>query len=309
MQIYDLSDKERGICLTEEKPESPVMVLGFFDGVHRGHKALINASKEYARWMKAPVCVWTFPTMPKAERVITTPEERLGALAGIGIQAAVFEDFDEVRGLTPDEFFEEYLVKTFAPRAVYCGFNFRYGKDAAGSADTLRSSAAKHGIPVFVLPPYEAGGELLSSSRIRGLIRDGAVDEAAHLLTRPYSVTAEIIHGREIGRGIGYPTLNQRIPGEKIVPAYGAYAAAVSVGGKTYRGVSNIGFRPTVNDDCGDVTLETHVIGYDGDAYGERATVSLLKMLRTEMKFPSADALAEQIGRDIAAAEEYFAKS
>lgn len=306
MRIYNLSDRKNGICEINELPDGAVMILGFFDGVHRGHKALINASKEYARWMKAPVCVWTFQSLPKADRFINTPDEKLSALSSVGVDYAVVEEFDDVRDLSPDDFFRDYLIGNFSPRAVYCGFNFRYGKDAAGTSETLSQSARESGIPVFVLPPYEIGNSVVSSSSIRSLIQSGKVDEAAALLSRPYSITSDVLHGNELGRAIGFPTINQRIGENKIVPRHGVYACTVTVDGETYDGITNLGSRPTVNDDEGDITLETHIFGYSGDVYGKPATVSLQKMLRDEKKFSSVDELSAQIGKDISAAEEHF---
>ena len=246
MQKYSLTDKESGARLTDEKPVNPVMVLGFFDGVHRGHIALINTAKEFAHRLNVPVCVWTFFSMPKAERVITTTGEKLAALSELGVDYAVLEDYSSIRHLSPNEFFDGYLVGNFAPSAVFCGFNFRYGKDAAGTAETLMASAEAHGIKSFALPPYEAEGSLISSSRIRSLISAGAVDEAAKLLSRPYSFTGEVLHGKEIGRNIGFPTVNLHIPEDKLTPPFGVYAATLLVGGARRFGVCNIGSRRTL---------------------------------------------------------------
>lgn len=306
MQIYSLSDKENGPRLTDEIPTGASLVLGFFDGVHRGHAALIGTAKEFARWNKLPTVVWTFPSMPKAEHVIMTPDERLSALAKLGVSHVIFEEFDDIRSLSPDEFFDDYLVAKLAPAAVFCGFNFRYGKGGAGTADSLAKSAKAHGIHSFALSPYEFGGSLLSSSRIRALISDGAVDEAAKLLTRPYSVTGEVIHGKEIGRQLGFPTVNLRIPREKITPAFGVYAATVTLDGQKYCGVCNVGIRPTVNSDASDVTLETNLLGYSGDAYGRIVTVELDAMLRPEKRFSSRDELSEQIAHDKESARLYY---
>lgn len=306
MQIYSLSGTENVPKLTAELPGSSVMVLGFFDGVHLGHAALIAAAREYAEKVGAPLCVWTFSSVPKAARVITTRDEKLDIFSSLGVDCTVLEDFSAVRDLEHDVFFDEIIVKQFSPRALFCGFNFRYGRGAAGDAKTLVSSAEKAGIRAFVLPPYEVGGSPLSSSRIRELISEGAVDEAASLLGRPLSYTSPVLHGKRIGGRIGYPTINQRLGGGKITPLFGVYCASVSLDGRQYRGVCNIGCRPTVNDDESDITLETHVFGYDGDAYGKEATVSLLTLLRREKRFSSTDELSSQIASDCAAALSYF---
>ena len=153
MQIFSLKGtihKTDGISSSR----GAVVVLGFFDGVHRGHAELIKKAVSFASEANAPVCVWTFFSLPKAERVLTTVDEKLDCLSPLGVDYAAVEDFSSVCELSPDAFFDSYLNKTFAPAAVFCGFNFRYGKDAAGDADSLRRRSEEYGIPCFVLPPF-----------------------------------------------------------------------------------------------------------------------------------------------------------
>ena len=307
MQIYSLQNHSGGYTYSEIQtlPRGAAMVLGFFDGVHLGHASLISEATEYAKTAAVPVCVWTFSSLPKAERVITTTGEKLAALSSLGADCAVIEDFDEVRSLSPSEFYDDYLIKHFSPCALFCGFNFRYGKGAEGTTDTLKASANAHGTRLFVLPPYEADGMILSSSMIRRLISDGKINDANRYLVSPFSITSCVLHGNSLGQSFGYPTLNQHLPDEKLVPKCAVYVSRVEIDGKTYGGVSDIGRRPTVND-TDNTVLETHVFGYSGDAYGKEVTVTLLSMIREERKFPSVDALIEQIRTDADYAEKYL---
>ena len=310
MQIFKVSGGQSGCTYkTEEKiPRGCVLALGFFDGVHLGHAKLISEAKRYAEAREKPLAVWTFDSLPKAERLITTAEERLDALSSVGADYIITERFDAVRSLSPEEFSDSYLRENFSPTAVFCGFNFRYGRNAAGGAETLKSAGKRNGYEVFALLPFMCGDSVLSSSLIRSLIADGKVDEANALLTHPFSLTAEVVHGRALGRTIGYPTVNQHFPCGKLIPKHGVYATHVIIDGREYRGITNVGFRPTVNGDENDISAETHVLGYSGESYGDTVTVRFMKMLREERKFPSLDALGRQITGDRRAAETFFSE-
>lgn len=307
MTIYTLPEMTLGAL-----PDRPLAVaLGNFDGVHCGHRQLL--SEVCALAAQIPECipaVWTFHTLAKTDAqaatpVLTTPEEKLRQIAAAGIRAAVLEDFDAVRDLSPETFVRAYLAEKLHCAAVVCGFNFRFGKGGAGDADTLRALLAEVGIPLSVVPPVLCGGEPISSTRIRLAVESGDMEDAAALLGRPFSVCLPVLHGNRIGHSLGIPTVNQNFPAGHIVPCRGIYACICTVNGKRYEAAANVGTRPTVSD--GDaVNCETHILGYDGDLYGKSVRVEFCRRLRGEEKFDSVAALKAAIERDIRDTHAYF---
>lgn len=296
----------------EENTYSPggVWVLGFFDGVHRGHRALINAAREMAG--DGYVGIWTFRTLPKAKELLTTPDEREALLRQAGADTVHFADFETVHAMDGEAFFRDELCAKLRPAGIVCGFNFRFGYRGQSGADALAEWGREAGIPVRVLPAAESDGRVISSTWIRQLVAEGDVERAAQLLTQPYTIRGVVEHGRHLGHTLGFPTVNLRLTPGKVAPKSGIYAARVRFpDGVTMRelpGVCNIGSRPTVNNDTGDVTVETYIIGCTADLYDARIAVSLYRYLRGEIRFPSLDALSRQIGHDAEETARYFAK-
>lgn len=296
----------------EENTYSPggVWVLGFFDGVHRGHRALINAAREMAG--DGYVGIWTFRTLPKAKELLTTPDEREALLRQAGADTVHFADFETVHAMDGEAFFRDELCAKLRPAGLVCGFNFRFGYRGGAGADDLARWGREAGMPVRVLPAMESDECVISSTWIRQLVAEGDVERAAQLLTQPYTIRGVVEHGRHLGHTLGFPTVNLRLTPGKVAPKSGIYAARVRFpDGDTMRelpGVCNIGSRPTVNNDTGDVTVETYIIGCSADLYGARIAVSLYRYLRGEIRFPSLDALSRQIGHDAEETARYFAK-
>ena len=296
----------------EENTYSPggVWVLGFFDGVHRGHRALLNAAREMAG--DGYVGIWTFRTLPKAKELLTTPDEREALLRQAGADTVHFADFETVHAMDGEAFFRDELCAKLRPAGLVCGFNFRFGYRGGAGADDLARWGREAGIPVRVLPAMESDECVISSTWIRQLVAEGDVERAAQLLTQPYTIRGVVEHGRHLGHTLGFPTVNLRLTPGKVAPKSGIYAARVRFpDGDTMRelpGVCNIGSRPTVNNDTGDVTVETYIIGCSADLYGARIAVSLYRYLRGEIRFPSLDALSRQIGHDAEETARYFAK-
>ena len=296
----------------EENTYSPggVWVLGFFDGVHRGHRALINAAREMAG--DGYVGIWTFRTLPKAKELLTTPDEREALLRQAGADTVHFADFETVHAMDGEAFFRDELCAKLRPAGLVCGFNFRFGYRGGAGADDLARWGREAGIPVRVLPAMESDECVISSTWIRRLVAEGDVERAAQLLTQPYTIRGVVEHGRHLGHTLGFPTVNLRLTPGKVAPKSGIYAARVRFpDGDTMRelpGVCNIGSRPTVNNDTGDVTVETYIIGCTADLYDARIAVSLYRYLRGEIRFPSLDALSRQIGHDAEETARYFAK-
>ncbi len=298
MKIIDLKNFIEVECI----PQGSVIAFGLFDGVHIGHRALIDTAKRLAEG--SPTAVWTFEAMPKLESgsVLTTNSEKCDLLADCGADYVIFEDFDRVRELAGRDFFKNLICKKYSPSAVVCGFNFRFGKSAAHDAADLSAYAAEHGVHCTVVPEVKIDGITVSSSAIREKLRAGDMLGAAEVLGRPYSVTAAVCSGRRIGRTVGRPTANLRFEGGKLIPPYGVYSCTVDFedDGRTVRkfGVCNIGARPTVNSDTSDITLETYIFDHAGELYGKKITVSLVELLRCERKFDSIAELTRQISKD-----------
>lgn len=292
-------------------PEGAVILLGYFDGFHIGHKALAEAAYQIKKRKNAPcVMLWTFDHLAKG-KAITDNEEKAEAFFSYSAAApddvVVFEEFSRVSHFSGEEFVRDILYRQFAPCAVVCGFNFRFGKNGASGAEELSAYCRPFGIECCVVPPCTIDGEPVSSTGIRKLIESGDVFRAMERMGRPYSITAPVLHGKRIGHTLGFPTVNQRIPEHKVFPAFGIYACRIKLpDGGMKDGVCNIGSRPTVNGDTSDITLETYIFDFDGDVYGEVITVSLYKKLRNEVEFVSREALSEQIARDKADAVRFF---
>lgn len=299
-------------------PTRAVVMLGYFDGFHRGHMALCDAAYELKQRKNAAcILLWTFDHLAKG-KAITDNTEKAAAFFSYsatgqadGERAVMFEDFFALSHLTGEEFVKTVLKEQLDASAVVCGFNFRFGYRGACGASELMEYCNNYGIACCVVEPVSLEGETVSSTRIRRLIEVGDVEKAAEQMGRPYSVTAPVIHGKRIGHSLGFPTINQRIPPDKVTPAFGVYACRVRIpddfGGVLIKnGVCNIGFRPTVNGDDSDVTLETYVIDYDGDLYGKMITVSLCKRLRGEVRFSSKEELSRRIALDKAEAMDFF---
>lgn len=292
-------------------PDRPLSVaLGNFDGVHIGHRRLLDAARAAAQ--AVPGCasaVWTFTALAKEDSFIptlTAPEEKLRQFAAAGVEYAIFEDFATVRGETPETFTREYLLSRLHAAAVVVGFNFRFGRGGTGNADQLREILARAHVPLTVVDPVMAGRAPVSSTRIRAAIADGDMETANALLGRPFSICFPVLYGNQLGRTIGLPTINQNFPAGHIIPRRGIYACICTVGARRYAGVANIGVRPSVPGD-GHINCETHIIDYDGFLYGKSIRVEFCHRLRDERKFPSIEALKTAIRADVQSTRTYFA--
>lgn len=284
-------------------PAKTVLCLGNFDGVHRGHQELIRASLRIKETLGADIscgafCFWEHSSdllLKTPPEHLTTAEERMRLFAEYGLEFVIYADFSELRALSPEVFAREILKTACRCASAVCGFNYRFGKGAAGSADDL---CRLLGAPVTVCPAVVIDGEPVSSTRIRAAVREGKVDEAAHLLGRPYALEGIVKHGKELGRKLGFPTANQDFPPFSAIPRHGVYATDCILDGARYRGVSNVGNHPTVDSPESAVNCETYLIGYEGDLYGKSLKVEFLRFLRPEQTFASVEELKMQIAKD-----------
>ncbi len=299
-------DLEKGAA-TEKSGSPLVLALGNFDGVHLGHKTLISETARIAASMSAtggifcfekPPCDFLSDTPPKR---ICTLEQKLKLAKEHGASCAVLGDFPTMRDLQPAEFIE-LLRSEMNCRAVVCGYNFRFGKGGKGGYGDLRAAFGERAILVEKVT-FE--GEEISSTKIRELLLDGNVEKANLLLGHPYSVTGKIVRGKQLGRTLGLPTVNQFFADELLIPKNGIYASSCEIDGFTYRAVSNVGLRPTV-EDSDRINCETHIIGYSGDLYGRELRVEFFSRLRGERKFGSVEELQAAISADVANSNKFF---
>jgi riboflavin kinase/FMN adenylyltransferase len=278
---------------------STSVALGFFDGFHRGHQAILAATCQSLR----PIC-FTFRNHPasvilsqRTPGLLTTAEERRALLQEAGSQV-IWCDFDRpFSQLTPDEFFQEILMDRLGAGRLISGSNYRFGHKASGDVAMLRQLAQARGVEVVTVPGVEEGGQWISSTRIRQCIQQGDLEQANRMLGRNFSLSARVVRGDQRGRQLGFPTANLQLPVGKIVPAFGVYACWAQRGGQRHAAVANLGVRPTVINQ-GDAVLEVHLLDFEGDLYGEPLQVELSHFLRPEQRFSGLDELKAQIERD-----------
>lgn len=282
-------------------PERTAVALGYFDGLHPGHVGVIGAALEQ-RGLKPAVftfnCDTTLPKFKSPEDIISFENKR-ELIAKMGVEYICAPDFAEVCTLTDEEFVRELLHKRMNAGFACCGRNFRFGLGGFGTPERLTELSAKYGITVRIVEDVCLDGEMISSSHIRELIRAGEIERANRLLGYELSFTLPVVRGNQVARTMDFPTINQIIPTTNIIPRFGVYASFVQIHGRHYRGITNIGIRPTVVDGGGTV-METHILNFSGELYGESVAISLIKFLRPERKFAGLAELKEQITADVA---------
>lgn len=297
-----------------KNPHPSVVALGCFDGVHRGHAAVISEAKRIAGEQNLCCIVWTFDMPPRnffvkgSVPLLTDCAEKQEQINRLGADVLVSVPFDaSVSSLSPEDFFTDILYRGLSARHIVCGFNFTFGKGGTGNTHTLRDLCREAGMGLSVLPPVCIDDEVVSSSRIRALIQEGDSESATRCLGRPYSFSAPVIHGQHLARKLGFPTFNQCLPEGFAIPRYGVYASYATLDGKTYPGITNVGIRPTVggNQPC----AETHLFGFSDNLYGKKMRVHFLHFLRPEICFSSVEALSAQVHQDIQSARLYFENS
>jgi len=286
----------------------PVCVaLGTFDGLHRGHRAVVDAVKAAAARRGGAAVVTTFDphplvviAPPREPFLLSTIEERIALFEATGIDALVIVRFDaSVRGMSAADWLG-LLQARFRPAGIVISSTHTFGRHREGTAASMQVWGASCGIEVTIVPPVTNGGVTISSTSVRDRLREGDVRAAAAWLGRWYTVRGGVVAGEGRGRQLDVPTANLSVPPEKIVPAQGVYAAYASVGGQTYRAAVNIGVRPTFGP--GAFSVEAHLIDADVDVYGQIVELAFVERLRPERRFPSVDALREQIAADVAEA-------
>ncbi len=285
--------------------------LGNFDGLHRGHMALINTLLSECRINDLYSVVYTFKKHPEHilrkklfTPLIMTVEHKVGILEKTGLEALYFQEFDEAFSrMRAEAFIEKILVEKMKARLVVVGFNFRFGYMGKGDTELLKRMGKKLGFTVIVIPPVKVREEIVSSTLIRKLIVEGKMEKVFNLLGRHFSVPGKVVTGRKIGRTMGFPTANMMPEPYLVMPASGVYITRTLYQGKWYNSVTNVGTCPTFSENTV-ASLETHMIEFEGELYGKDIEVFFLKKLRNEKRFQSPQDLIRQIQKDILKAKE-----
>lgn len=285
-----------------------VVALGMFDGVHLGHRALIGQTVAEANRLGAKPVVFTFSNHPMevlggGVRLLSSIPERDDLLRALGAEEVASVSFTRELAALGAEQFVDLLQERWDVRALVVGYNYTCGVRGAGTPETLTKIGKGRGFSVLVVPPVLLEGSPVSSTRIRETLEQGDVELAQRMLKRRYTLAGTVVENRRIGRRIGFPTANIAPEANRVIPKDGVYATVAGVNGASYCAVTNIGTNPTVHGDH--LTIETHMIAFDADIYGERLTVAFRRYLRGELMFSSLDDLKEQIRMDIAQAAEH----
>ena len=291
-----------------------VIALGFFDGVHLGHGALLRRAAEEAKKRGCESAVFTFDRPPKEVitgipcPLINSPEDRAELVKRLyGIDEMIMVPFDDEMRTTPwDRFVTDILVERYGAVHLVAGHDHHFGHRNQGSPELLKEKCAELGLGCDIIPAVTLDGVTVSSTHIRKLLEEGDVETARAFLGHPHVLTQTVGHGRQLGRTIGIPTANLVAPPHVLLPKRGVYAAKITLpDGRAFGGVTNVGVRPTVNNGQ-DVTVEPWILDFDGDLYGQAIRVEFFRRLRDERKFEALDALRSQIETDAGKTREAY---
>ena len=291
------------------KKQGTAVALGYFDGIHLGHRAVLDTALLYAEKEGLVPVVMLFDIHPRklvsgnVPPMLTSEKKKRALLENMGFTVVDF-DFREAMNYSPDEFIEKILIDCLNARVVTCGFDYHYGKGGKGNAATLRQELEKRDVKVFAKAAVLLDGDVVSSTAIRDFISKGEIERANAMLGSLFSYDFTVEKGDGIGRVLGFPTINQFFPEDFIIPRYGVYASRVCLDGKYYPAVTNVGVRPTLDETS--MRSETCILDFHGDLYGKNVEVSLVRFIRDEIKFPDLESLSAQIERDIIRARSIY---
>jgi riboflavin kinase/FMN adenylyltransferase len=306
-----------GSAAIEEPLVRPVLTVGNFDGIHVGHRAILDTVVSRARALGGEAVVYTFDPHPRkvlhperAPKLLTTLEQRLELLEEAGVDAVIVETFTPDFARTPAELFiRERIHAAIRPLEVYVGYDFHFGRDREGSMRLLTELGPRLGFSVTIISEVVVDGRDVNSTRIRQVLAESGVEEAALLLGRPYAIRGRVAQGERRGRTLGFPTANLE-PESEVLPGAGVYAGTLLLldageppAGRRFAAVTNVGTRPTFRAG-GELLAEAHLLDFAGDLYGRRVELSFEAWLRSERRFESADALRAQIRADAEAARK-----
>ena len=269
------------------------VALGTFDGLHAGHRAVLSKTQGF---YSVAVTFRVPPKSIKAPCMLMTPQDRHQALIELGINEVAMFDFEDLCNLTPKQFLD-FLKLKFNPTRIVCGFNYRFGKGAQGDRQYLSNYCVEHGIEFICVESICEDSSPVSSTSIRNLIACGDIKIANTMLYKPFSFTAEVISGDHRGTQIGFPTINQLYPQLLVTPKFRVYSSVVTIDGEFYKGITNIGIRPTFKTE--QVGSETYIKDFSSDIYGKSVRIELMDFMREEKKFSSLEELQSAIKKDV----------
>ena len=291
-----------------------VVALGCFDGVHKGHMAVINTAKDISEKTGLPLDILTFEIPPKSffskdgVPLITATGEKLRIFESLGAENTLcLPASSDIFSISPKDFIQKILIDGMKARHLVCGFDYTFGKGGKGNTELLIKECASRGVRVSIVPKYEENGVTVSSTLIREAVVNGRIEKANEYLGRAFSLTARVVDGQHLARKLGFPTVNM-IPEKNILlPKNGVYVTRMILEGQEKYGITNVGLRPTVNTDI--LCAETHIFDYCGDLYGKELKIEFLRYLREETKFSDIEALASRVREDISTAKEILKMS
>jgi len=282
------------------------LTIGTYDGVHIGHQEIIRGMAAGARADNAPTVVLTFHPHPAeivslqgGPQLLTMPDERAGYLGEAGADVVVIQTFDHSLAMTSAEDFLALLKKHLGFRRLWVGYDFALGHKRAGDIKRLTELEQVYGYQLHVISSIQMGEQIVSSSLIRGMLRQGQVRQAAQALGRWYKLSGEVVKGDERGHSLGFPTANLLVPEQKFIPEAGVYACLASVQGEARPAAVNIGVRPTFDSASVATQIEAYILDFQYDLYGQQVALHFIERLRGEKRFPSVQALIDQIQQDV----------
>lgn len=287
----------------ESKSKNVYVALGSFDGLHLGHLSLINKAKALAKESNGKSMVFTFKNHPRSLikkdaklDLLMTNEEKIDVLEKEKIDIVAFKNFDnKIMEMSPENFIQ-WLCSEYCVAGIIVGFNFKFGYKNLGDTDLLKELSTKYNYDIYIMEPFIYKEEVVSSTRIRKDLINGDIHNANHMLSRTYSITGKVIDGKKLGRKIGFPTANISIPANKLIPKVGVYYTNIKYLNKIYKGITSIGYNPTVNGQH--LTIETYILDFNKDIYNEDITVYFIDRIRDEIKFNGIDELISQLNSD-----------
>ena len=302
---YGAEQIQQGTC--------PIVTAGTFDGVHLGHRKIIDRLKQLAQQHNGQTTLITYEPHPRLVigqnrdvKLLTNLEEKAAILEGLGIDQLVVLPFtQEFAQMTGAEYIKNILIDKIGTKVLVIGYDHRFGRNREGSFDHLSANAQQYGFVVEEIPREDVDDITVSSTKIRHALEQGRLQDANLFLGRPYSMLGKVVMGQQLGRKLGFPTANIQLDNQyKLKPLHGVYAVNAIVQGKMLSGVLNVGVRPTVNG--AQETIEVHLLDFSEDLYGQSIEIQFLKYLRREQRFDSIDELKDQIAVDTRAARQYF---
>jgi len=308
MNLLEMSDKKLDVHTG--------VGLGNFDGLHVGHMSLINTLISESQARNLSSVVYTFINHPdnvlKGDNftlLLIPTEKKVDLLRKTELDYLVLDEFSpEFSKLSPEEFFYNILMDRLNAKLLVAGFDYRFGYKGKGDAELLKSLGRDNGIEVIIIPPVMVDNEIVSSTFIRDYIRAGNIEQANKMLGRYYSVLGNVEKGRQLGGKLGFPTANIHLDDRFIIPSSGVYITLTKFNGGIYRSITNVGFKPTVEENMQKANFETHILDFNNNIYNEKIEVFFLKKIRNEQKFSDLESLKNQVARDIEKSRRFFAR-